>query len=324
LAGAVAAVVSERSSEAVLARVAEVLDSLVPCDDIAIWECAERCLTPLLVRGRDAEAMRKLRVRLGEGLTGQAALANEPLLVNEAHLDPRARHVPGTEEESESIICVPLAVRGSVIGVLSLYRSSAPRTFEQEEFELARGFADVVAVALDNANARSELERLAATDDLTGLANRRRFRTELERELAAASREGRPLALLLLDLDGFKAVNDSYGHDLGDEALRTIGAIIKGRLRRSDLAARIGGDEFAILLPNTSRNDADHVARDLRDTIANNTADLALTASIGIATTEEAAGQLLTTADRMLYTIKRLAAVSTTVSHNGTRRARPR
>jgi diguanylate cyclase (GGDEF)-like protein len=126
----------------------------------------------------------------------------------------------------------------------------------------------VAALAFDNARTRSELERLARTDDLTGLLNRRAFMSQLEHELAIASRYGSPLALLLLDLDNFKAINDSHGYSTGDRALELVAETLSRCVRTPDTVARLGGDEFAVLLPHTLHVEARALADRLRVAIA--------------------------------------------------------
>jgi diguanylate cyclase (GGDEF)-like protein len=240
-------------------------------------------------------------------LTGKAASERQPIVSNDAHVDPRALQVPGTDPIPEALVCMPLLARDALLGVLTLYRHGTSSPFGHEEIELIADFAAVAALALDNARTRSELELLATTDDLTGLPNRRHFRSELEREISAARRYRSPLSLLLLDLDDFKAINDGFGHASGDQALKEIALAIQQRLRGPDLAARIGGDEFGVLLPQTGREAAEAVARDLEDAVRRAlTPPLATTASIGISTLHVGgAKDLLAEADRFLYEAKR-------------------
>jgi diguanylate cyclase (GGDEF)-like protein len=313
LAGLLRDVVAEQSVDAVLARVLATLRELIRCADVVIWEPAGVDeLIVALVDGEDEEELRSLRIRLGEGLTGKAASERQPVVSNDAHIDPRAKLVPGTEPIPEAVVCMPLLARDALLGVLTLYRYGTNRAFGNEEIELVADFAAVAAVALDNAKTRSELELLATTDDLTGLPNRRRFRSELEREIAAARRYHTPLSLLLLDLDDFKAINDGYGHESGDEALREIALAIQQRLRAPDLAARIGGDEFGVLLPQTGEEAADALARDLERAVREAlTPPLTTTASIGISTLQVGgANDLFAEADSFLYQAKRLHAAS--------------
>jgi diguanylate cyclase (GGDEF)-like protein len=308
LAGLVRDVVAEQSVEAVLARVLATLRELILCEDVVIWQLVGADeLAVVVVDGEDEEQMRSLRIRLGEGLTGKAASECRPVVSNDALADPRAGFVPGTIPAPEAVACLPLIARGALLGVLSLYRRGSGRSFGEAEIELVSDFAALAALALDNANTRSELELLATTDDLTRLANRRHFRFELEREIAAARRYRSPLALLLIDLDNFKAINDSYGHNSGDRVLREIALAIQACVRAPDLAARIGGDEFAVLLPQTGRAAAEMLARRLERAIHQALMDpLTTSASIGISTLQtEGTNDLLAEADQLLYQAKR-------------------
>ena len=293
---------AEQHVDAVLPRIAETLRRLVQCDDLVIWEMmsADR-LRPALVDGRDAAALSRLVIRIGEGITGHACMLREPICSNRADLDARAGHVPGTDVEPEAIACLPLLARSELLGALSLYRDGLDG-FTEEELELVQHFAEVAALALANARSQAELETLARTDDLTGLPNRRHLNEQLDRELSRARQHRRPLTLLLLDLDDFKQINDSHGHDAGDTALRQIADILSRTLRQQDLAARLGGDEFALLLPNTDSDQAQIVSSRLVEEIH---AQTAVHISTGIATYTSATNtDLLRVADRNLYRSK--------------------
>jgi len=307
LASLVREVVAEQAVASVLPCVVATLRELVRCEDVVIWETVgDDELAVALVEGDDEEQMRGMRIRFGDGLTGLAALEQRVAVSNSAHVDTRAGLVPGTEPRPEAVACMPLIARERLLGVLSLYRTGPGQQFSDEEIELVADFAAVAALALDNARGRAELELLAQTDDLTGLSNRRHFRRELEREIAAAHRDREPLSLLLLDLDNFKAINDTHGHERGDAALQTVAASIQERLRPGDLAARVGGDEFVVMLPHTSRAQANALAEGIATSISDALAPLGATVSIGASTLRERRDHdLLAEADRLLYQAKR-------------------
>jgi diguanylate cyclase (GGDEF)-like protein len=296
---------AEQHVDAVLKRIAETLRQLVWCDDLVIWEVLSADqLRPALVEGRDAEQLERLQIRVGEGITGHACMLREPICSNRADLDERAGHVPGTDADPEAIVCLPLLARAELLGALSLYRTGL-EGFSDAEFGLIRHFAEVAALALSNARNQAELEALARTDELTGLSNRRHLNEQLDRELTRAHEHGRPLSLLLLDLDDFKQINDSFGHHAGDSALREIAGVLSHSLRGQDLAARLGGDEFALLLPNTGHREARVVSRRLAHAIK---AKTAVRISAGIATyPSNASADLLRVADRDLYASKGLS-----------------
>jgi diguanylate cyclase (GGDEF)-like protein/PAS domain S-box-containing protein len=155
-----------------------------------------------------------------------------------------------------------------------------------------------------------ELRHLADHDALTGLINRRRFEEELERHLTHARRYGMAGALLVLDLDGFKAVNDEHGHKAGDDVLRAVAAALQGRLRESDTVARIGGDEFAVLLPQAGPEDAEKVCQALERSIPGDVpapGDHRIELSVGFAAFAEGVtsiDEILTAADASMYDVK--------------------
>jgi len=299
------AVVSEQSGDAILTRIATDLRTLVPCDDVVIWQLSGDTLSVEYVDGEDTPQMRGLRIGVGEGITGTAVSQQQMIVSADAHLDARARQVPGTEPRPETIVCIPLTARGMPLGALSLYRRGSRRGFSAYEVELAAHFAAVAAVALQNANTLAELQRLATTDELTGLANRRRFYQELERQIANARRHKIPLSLLLLDLDKFKEVNDRHGHQRGDNVLQAVGEAINSRLRAGDLPARLGGDEFAVLLPHTTYTQALTLASELQVCVEMSVPNTPLTVSIGTASYTRGDGdELISCADTQLYTAK--------------------
>jgi diguanylate cyclase (GGDEF)-like protein len=172
-----------------------------------------------------------------------------------------------------------------------------------------------VAVALDTALRLQRAQALSVTDDLTNLFNSRYLNQVLRRETKRASRSGRPLSLLFVDLDGFKAINDTYGHLCGSRALVEAALIIRGSGRETDVVARFGGDEFALVLPETGAEGALAVGTRLRDKVANHpflAADrlnIHLTASVGVATFPDAAGsaeELIKAADAAMYEVKKV------------------
>jgi diguanylate cyclase (GGDEF)-like protein len=176
-----------------------------------------------------------------------------------------------------------------------------------------RVLLEPAAVAIDNAILLKRAEALSVTDDLTSLYNSRYLNQVLRRETKRASRNGRPLSLLFIDLDGFKAVNDSHGHLSGSRALVEAAAVIRGSARETDVVARFGGDEFALILPDTGADGAYSVGERIRERLAAHqflAADglnLRLTASVGVATLPDAATsaeELMQAADAAMYRVK--------------------
>ena len=178
-------VLAEQSLDALLERVADTLADLVPHGSLTIYEAdeAEGVLNPVLARHEWVEEVLRKSVRFDEGITGWAASRREPVLLNQAHLDPRVKTIPGTPVEPEALISIPLVARGQMKGVFNLYRAGVDVGFTEGEFELAKRFADAAALAIDNAQIRARLEHQAQTDSLTGLFNHRSFHERLQRAL---------------------------------------------------------------------------------------------------------------------------------------------
>ena len=184
----------------------------------------------------------------------------EAVLANQAHLDPRVAQVPGTPVEPESFICVPLIARGHVKGALNIYRDGEGVDFNETEFELAKRFGDAAALALDNAEIRERLEHQARTDSLTGLLNHSVFYEQLLHALQESSRLHSPVAVLMLDIDDFKHVNDVHGHAVGDELLRFLAEVLRASVRPEDTVCRLGGEEFAVVMVGCTEENALKVA----------------------------------------------------------------
>ncbi len=162
---------------------------------------------------------------------------------------------------------------------------------------------------LELEHANQELERLASSDPLTGLLNRRGFDARLVTALALARRSGRPLSVITIDIDHFKRVNDTYGHEIGDNVLRSLALQLKARLRVSDAVARLGGEEFIVLLPDTALDDALQMARELVAMIEARPQELVgrVTISAGLSALraeDEDAGPMLRRSDDALYAAK--------------------
>jgi diguanylate cyclase (GGDEF)-like protein len=232
----------------------------------------------------------------------------EPVHANDAHADPRTAIVPGTPMEPEALICVPLIARGTIMGALNVYRLGQDAAFTESEFDMVRRFADAAALALDNANIRDSLERQANTDALTGLYNHRYFHERLRSELSRGSRAKDPVTLVVFDIDDFKKVNDIHGHAAGDQVLTSLAELLAANVRDSDVACRIGGEEFAVILPSSDVGDALGFASRLREKVAETDVGPAgrVTMSIGISSSVEHrnARELLGSADTAMLTAK--------------------
>jgi diguanylate cyclase (GGDEF)-like protein len=227
------------------------------------------------------------------------------------------RHDPRVQDPSTgAVVAFPLSCRGRRVGALigldRLASSREPRLAVSMQ-RAVRVLLEPAAVALDNALLLKRAEALSVTDDLTHLYNSRYLNMVLRKETKRASRSGRPLSLLFMDLDGFKGVNDTHGHLFGSRALVEAAAVIRGSARETDVVARFGGDEFALVLPDTGGEGAFAVGERIRDRIAEHKflagdgLDIHLTASIGVATLPDVAAsaeELVQAADMAMYQVK--------------------
>lgn len=219
-----------------------------------------------------------------------------------------------------NVIVLPIVVdEGVLLGAVALERAGRPgaRMLVRTVAVLMQ-FASSAALALRTAMLHAEVTRLATTDALTGLANRRVFDENLAREVARSRRTGSPVALVFVDVDHFKAVNDCHGHGMGDEVLRHVGRALAATARAADVAARFGGEEFVLLLPGADAAAARHAAERVRAAIAAaDRSPVPVTASAGVAVGSGEcldADRLLRAADTALYRSKRAGRDRTTVA----------
>ncbi|HZI15710.1 MAG TPA: diguanylate cyclase [Myxococcus sp.] len=271
--------------------------------------------------GRGAEG---LTFAVGEGACGRAAESLKavylPDLEDRTSIFARRGLVEGAADTG-ALLSVPMVHMGTLLGVMNFQRPQAA-SFSPEELQLLAAVADLAATAVKNARLHAETVKLTMTDPLTGVPNRRHLFQRMELELARAQRFGTPMALLMVDVDHFKRLNDLAGHRVGDETLRRVCDVLRVRMRKVDTLARYGGEEFVLLLPHATKTDAVEVAEKLRRTVAESIA-LALpglpgnhvTVSIGVAhyptdaTTQE---ELVDCADAALYCSKRTGRNRTT------------
>ncbi|MGZ4291273.1 MAG: GGDEF domain-containing protein [Gaiellaceae bacterium] len=205
---------------------------------------------------------------------------------------------------------VPLRTETGTVSVLRLFSGAEP--FDEDARDAAKWIATQAEIALENAHLHRLVQQQALTDDLTSLPNRRRFMTEFRREAQRADRAGTPLSVIVLDIDDFKRINDTWGHETGDLVLRGLSEALAEATRSVDLAARLGGEEFAVLLPNTDAVGAHGVAERIQRDLATMAVTaggsvVRVTASFGISSFPDLASlpDLLNDADRCLYEAKR-------------------
>ncbi len=262
-----------------------------------------------------ADRLKGLRLSRGEGIGGWVAIHNEPLVVDDIAADPRFAAWADRElgPGARSVLSVPLKYKNRVTGVIELVNGSTEGVFDRADLGLVAAVADFAAIAIANARSFSIIQELAITDELTGLYNAGYFLDFLDYEMERARRYSTTLSLIFLDMDYFKKVNDSYGHLVGSRLLSEVGQLIRLTIRKADMAARYGGDEFVIVLPNTSKEGAGILAEKLREGIRSTPFltgqghRIHVTASFGLSTFPEDGDskvKLIQLADEAMYAAK--------------------
>jgi diguanylate cyclase (GGDEF)-like protein len=248
----------------------------------------------------------KARFKDGEGIAGEVFASGKPRLVADV-----ARETAFAAQSAYGIrtmICVPLAVRETPIGVMNIVNKDSG-VFDQEDLQLALTMANQAAVVVEKAR----LFNLATVDGLTGLIVHRHFQAKLEEEFRRAKRYDKPLSYLMTDIDHFKKFNDTWGHQTGDMVLREVARCVRGAIRDTDIAARYGGEEFAIILPETDLEGAALFAERLRQKVesavfAGPAGPLQVTISLGLSSVPHCQAdttlEMIKLADEALYSAK--------------------
>lgn len=247
-----------------------------------------------------------------EGILGKAIDHRKPVVLRDAL---RARLHEVAEHFQGHLLIIPLAVHDYPWGVLILERAVQHEPYVLADYEAIRVLVDHLAILLENMRLYRQTMEMAVRDGLTGLLNHRRLHERLKEELARALRYHHPLTLLMIDVDYFKRYNDTYGHQQGDELLRTLAEVLRQNVRQSDIVGRYGGEEFVIILPETGKESAVVLAQRLCEVVANTPfpghpggAAVRCTISIGVASFPDdglSVSDLVAAADAALYRAKR-------------------
>ena len=234
-----------------LSLVAMRLRRIVPYDSIVVFVRRDEVLLPEFVSGESSRLFSSLVVPVGTGLCGWVARNCKPIINGNPAVETGFLQGSSAAEALRSALAVPLEGVDGLVGVLALYRSEAD-AFTTEHLRILQVVTARVALFIENALKYREAEHSATVDYLTGMANARALSIHLEQELARCKREEATMAVMVCDLDGFKEINDRYGHLAGDKVLKVFSNLVKNACRTYDYAARMGGDEFVIVAPNIS------------------------------------------------------------------------
>jgi len=280
---------------------------------IMLYSRETRRLVAKSVSAGNGGTMPEFTLAPGEGVAGKVFTTGEPAWIPDVRSSPDFLHYGGRRTDVRSFLCVPLVSKGKSIGVLMLNHPE-PNAFEPELLPTMRVLASYLAIAVENAEMFGLVKSLSEKDSLTLLYNHGAFHEKLAIELERANRYVRPVAVIMLDLDRFKEINDRYGHTTGDRVLALVAGALGAHLRKTDIAARYGGDEFAVILPETDLTSAAVIAERIAEGISNVRLDIgaesviSFTASVGYASCGFDApgrGEILDTADRLMYESKR-------------------
>jgi diguanylate cyclase (GGDEF)-like protein len=301
--------------DTILRTILEQMEKLVAAElwTLLMLDDESQTLHYALATGGEQKALKDLRLKVGEGIAGWVIEHGETLIVPEARHDPRVQQQKALQPRHvRSVIALPLRGRKGTHGVIEIYN---PRAEQMTDYTIAflHILADHAAIAIENAHDVARIQQLTISDDVTGLYNVRYLYEVLERELDRAQRKTKPLSLAFIDLDRFKLVNDAHGHLIGSELLAKVGQSMQEHSRKQDWCFRYGGDEFVVLLPDTSAARAQEIMctrlQQLLTTrfTMKNGLELTVSASIGLATAPDDGADvhaIIGTADTRMYMAK--------------------
>ena len=290
------------------------LRPLVPHSSFAVWIQRGDTLIPEHVAGDDFRLFSSLEIPVGQGLSGWVAENKKPILNGNPSVESGYLNDPTRFSTLRSALAVPLEGTNGVVGVLALYHADGD-AFTRDHLRILLAVSSKIAISIENVLRFRQAEASATTDFLTSLPNARSLFLQLDAELSRGKRNQQPVTLLVLDLDGFKQINDRFGHLDGNRVLKSVAAGFKSICREYDYIARMGGDEFVILLPGASASDVESKKHQLRTIVSSVCREMfageLLGVSIGAASFPQDgtdAEQLLAEADRRMYTEKRANA----------------
>lgn len=291
----------------------EILGETLGIDEYCLMLLQGDELVIKVAHGLDLEAIKKVSFRLGEGVSGKVAKSGKAILIQDVGNNKDFMNYKGLCKDIGSFMSIPLKSEGKVIGVLNTHRPQK-NAFKSHELEFFSTVAEHVSVAVAKATIFEKSKEDAARDELTGLYSRRFFFDKLAKEIKRAKRYNKVFSIVMMDIDHFKTYNDLCGHIQGDDALREVARVLERSVRGEDIAARFGGEEFVVILPEVGREGAVKLAEKVRQNVAAEKLrgeELlpggALTASFGVSSFPadgEDGLQLIDMADKALYLSK--------------------
>jgi diguanylate cyclase (GGDEF)-like protein/putative nucleotidyltransferase with HDIG domain len=283
------------------------LRRLVPYDAIAIYIRRGGELVPEYVNGDNFRLFASLRIPLGQGLSGWVAQNKKPIINGNPSVEPGYLNDPTKFSTLRSALAIPLEGLNGVVAVLALYQAERD-AFTSDHLRIMLAISSKMALAIENALKYEQAESSATTDYLTGLPNARSLFLQLDRELARCKRDNSALMVMVCDMDGFKQINDRFGHLEGNRTLRLFAQALKDSCREYDYVARMGGDEFVIIAPGLPPDTASRKGEEVRELAHRAGREVCgediLSLSVGVARYPEDgedAEELLAEADRRMY-----------------------
>lgn len=304
--------------QSVIGIIMDNIQKLIPCEAWSILLMSEDQAELVFERARGAgsDSLTYARLKVGEGIAGWVALRRKATIVNDVAHDRRfsSKFDETTKFSTRSVLCAPLISRNQVMGVVELInKRSKTQRFSERDLSTLLTLLGPIAVSLHNAVLYQEKEKLAITDDLTKLYNNRFIHLYLHEMIDKhRENEGR-FSLIFLDLDGFKSVNDHYGHLIGGQTLVEVGKLIHDIVGEASVVARYGGDEFVVIMPGAGQEQAVSTAERIRNAIENHDylrvvkKEIHLSASLGISVFPLHADnitELIQKADQAMYEAK--------------------
>jgi diguanylate cyclase (GGDEF)-like protein/putative nucleotidyltransferase with HDIG domain len=286
------------------------LRRIIPHHSLAVWLARGDQLIPKYVNGEDYRLFSSLEIPMGQGLSGWVAENGKPIVNGNPSVEPSYLNDRSRTSSLQSAVAVPLEGSGGILGVLTLYHMERD-AFTKDHLRILMAINPKIGMSIENALRFQQAESSATTDYLTSLPNARSLFLQLDAEVSRARRNSQPLTVVVLDLDELKRINDRYGHMEGNRLLREVAAGLKAHCRQYDYVARMGGDEFVVLISGVKPEEAENRIEEFRHVVAGigmQSFDQPLSASIGVAHFPHDGGdaeRLLAEADRLMYQQKR-------------------